>query len=118
MTASVLCIYGNAQVSPDTPVPLDYRYLVENFVGLVPSATTAGGRHVTEADGVYLVESSRRYVLVVFADKPTDVARFCVLVAAQPHCTVHVRYVGYSLVMVIVWRLGGNIIRTAPCWVV
>jgi len=87
----------NAQVSPGTPVPLDYRYLVENFVGLVPSATTAGGRHATEADGVYLVESARRYVLVVFADKPTDVARFCVLVASQPHCAVHFRYVGRVL---------------------
>ena len=84
-------------MSSDTPVPLNYRYLVENFVGLVPSATTAGGRHATEADGVYLVESSRRYVVVVFADKPTDVARFCVLVAAQPHCTVRCRYVNHCL---------------------
>jgi len=82
------------QVSPETTVPLDYRYLVENFVALVPSATAAGGRHATEADGVYLVESSpRRYVVVVFADKPSDVARFCFLVAAQPHCTVHFRYI-------------------------
>ena len=80
-------------MSAETSVPLDYRYLVENFVGLVPSATrTAGRRHASEADGVYLVESSRRYVVVVFADKPSDVARFCVLVAAPPHCTVHFRY--------------------------
>jgi len=81
------------QVSADTPVPLDYRYLVENFVGLVPSAArTAGRRHASEADGVYLVESGQHYVIVVFADKPSDVARFCVLVAAQPHCNVHFRY--------------------------
>ena len=73
-------------------MPLDYRYMVENFVGLVPSATSSGGRHATEADGVYLVESSRRYVVVVFADKPTDVARFCVVVAAQPHSHFHFRY--------------------------
>jgi len=86
------CVTGADQVSQDTPVPLDYRYLVENFVGLVPSATSAGGRHATEADGVYLVESCRRYVVVVFADKPSDVARFCLVVAAQPHCTVHFRY--------------------------
>jgi len=82
------------QVSPDTAVPLDYRYLVEKFLGLVPSAgITAGRRRATEADGVYLVDSCRHYVIVVFADKPTDVARFCLLVAAQAHCSLHFRFV-------------------------
>ena len=40
------------QVSPDVAVPVDYRYLVEQFTALVPSAGTAGGRPSTEADGV------------------------------------------------------------------
>jgi len=71
---------------------VDYHYLVEKFLGLVPSAgITAGRRRATEADGVYLVDSSRHYVIVVFADKPTDVARFCLLVAAQAHCSLHFR---------------------------
>ena len=74
-----------------------YRYLVEKFSALVPTAGSAGGRHATEADGVYLLESSRHYVIVVFADKPTDVARFCLLVAAQSHCSLSLRYVPDTL---------------------
>jgi len=81
------------KVSSDTKVPLDYRYMVERFTALVPSAGTAGGRHSTEADGVYLLDSARRHVIVVFADKPTDVASFCLLVATQQQSTTHFRYI-------------------------
>jgi hypothetical protein len=78
------------KVSADVALPLDYRFLVKHFDSLVPSVRT--GRYVfvqsMEADGVYLLESGRRYVVIAFADKPTDAKRFSVVMATHRSCRI------------------------------
>ena len=84
------------QVSPNSALPLDYRFMIKNFDQLVPNTLTDSYSFVkncNEAHGVYLVEANRPYVIVAFADKPSDVKRYVIVLATQSHCRVECRYI-------------------------
>jgi len=67
--------------------------MIKNFEQVVP-CTQSGSysfvQNCSEAHGVYLLDANRPYVIVAFADKPSDVKRYVIVLASQVHC--HVTY--------------------------
>jgi hypothetical protein len=84
------------QVSSGVQLPLDYSYMIKNFDQMVPGTQTGSYTFVQsclEAHGVYLLECNKTYVIVAFADKPTDFKRYAVVLATQAHYHLNIRYV-------------------------